>query len=255
MLQRAVAALVVGGAALLLPAVPAARAAATVTVDVTTDTYDGSCADGDCSLRDGIATAGSGGTVLLPPGFYPLTAVEAGGGAGDGSIEIAGVLRIRGIGETGAFIDGSALGAPVFETRSGDALTLRDVTLFGATTDVGGPAVWVRGGLVRLRAVTVTGGRGVRAGAVQMSSFRVPARHRFAVPRQPFARGGRRGLDRARRRRDHGPVLVVRRQRGRAGRGDQRADRRAHQQPRWPTTSRARAAARSGRSSGSACGT
>jgi CSLREA domain-containing protein len=39
--------------------------AAIVTVDTLTDEYDGSCSDGDCSLRDAIQVANSGDTINL----------------------------------------------------------------------------------------------------------------------------------------------------------------------------------------------
>src|SRR5687768_13259005 len=47
--------------------------AATVPVTTTADESDGSCLDGDCSLRDAIATAAAGDNVVLPAGTYTLT--------------------------------------------------------------------------------------------------------------------------------------------------------------------------------------
>lgn len=72
-----VAAVMVIGAILL----PGTRAgAASLVVDTFIDTYDGSCSDGDCSLRDAVASAPRGATVLVPSGYYALT--RTGGGPG-----------------------------------------------------------------------------------------------------------------------------------------------------------------------------
>src|SRR5690606_2384139 len=47
--------------------------AATIAVTTTLDENDGSCLDDDCSLRDALATAVSGDTILIPSGDYVLT--------------------------------------------------------------------------------------------------------------------------------------------------------------------------------------
>jgi CSLREA domain-containing protein len=163
-LRRSLTAALLLTALALVPAGPAA--AQTIAVDAFADSFDGSCTDGDCSLRDAIASAGGGDLIEVPSGFYPLTLIEAGGGAGDGSLEVMTDVELRGVGETGVFIDGSALGAPVFHVREPGNLALDDVTIFGADTDVGGPALWVVGGNASMRHVTITGGRGERSGAV-----------------------------------------------------------------------------------------
>ena len=168
MLQRALAALLIAGLS-LLPGVTGAARATTLTVDVTADTFDGSCADGDCSLRDAIASALDGDTVELPSGFYPLTAVEAGVGRSDGSIEITVRLTIHGVGETGAFIDASGLGSTPFLIE-GAPVTLIDLTVFGARTTERAGVAQVDDAALRLTHVTITGGRGGRAGAVDVGS-------------------------------------------------------------------------------------
>jgi CSLREA domain-containing protein len=58
---------------MLVVGAPVALGVPTLTVDSFEDTFDGSCVDGDCSLRDAIAAVDPGGTVRMPPGFYPLT--------------------------------------------------------------------------------------------------------------------------------------------------------------------------------------
>ena len=86
---------------------PVALAAASLTVDTFEDTFDGSCADGDCSLRDAVSSVDPGGTVRLPPGFYALDRAGAGPDAGD--IDLDRPVTIVGIGETGTFLDASGL--------------------------------------------------------------------------------------------------------------------------------------------------
>ena len=51
-------------------------AAATIHVTTALDENDGSCSDGDCSVRDAIATAVSGDTIAIPSGSYLLTLGE-----------------------------------------------------------------------------------------------------------------------------------------------------------------------------------
>ena len=112
----------------------------------------------------------SGDTVRIRPGCYPLTATEAGGGPGDGSIEIGRDLRVVGTGETGAFLDASALGAPLFRVRGGARVEMRHLTLFGAETATGAPVAWVTDASVRFVGTTLAGGRGDVAGAVLAGS-------------------------------------------------------------------------------------
>ncbi|HEX6843834.1 MAG TPA: CSLREA domain-containing protein, partial [Actinomycetota bacterium] len=112
----AVALLLVGAG---LPFVsPAHGAGDVLVVDTFEDSYDGTCADGDCSLRDAVASAPAhGARIVLPSGYYALTTPEAGAGAGDGSVEFAqvgGALTIVGEGESGTFVDGGALGSSMF---------------------------------------------------------------------------------------------------------------------------------------------
>ena len=125
--------------AVMAPA-PIAFAAASLTVDTFEDTFDGSCADADCSLRDAVASVDDGGVVRLPPGLYGLSRSGVGPNAGD--IDLAHPVTIVGIGETGSFLDGSGLGDRLFDVTAD--VTLRHLALLN-----GGPAD--RGGFLRAR--------------------------------------------------------------------------------------------------------
>ena len=119
---------------------PVAIAAASLTVDTFEDAFDGSCADGDCSLRDAVSSVDPGGTVRLPPGFFALNRTGAGPDAGD--IDLDRHVTIVGIGESGTFLDASGLGDRVFDVTAD--VTIRHVTLLN-----GGPVG--TGGLIRVR--------------------------------------------------------------------------------------------------------
>src|SRR5688572_13512219 len=88
--------------------------AAVFDVTTTVDEADGSCADGDCSLRDAILAANSSSdadnTINLPQGTYSLTLADAGeedaGLIGDLDV-FTNSLTING---NGSVIDASPLG-------------------------------------------------------------------------------------------------------------------------------------------------
>ena len=154
-----------------LVATPEAGAGQTVVVvDTTEDTFDGSCDDGDCSLRDAVKGATVGTRVLVQSGFYALSRTGR-GGIGIGTIELRRRIEIVGGGETGAFIDASALGAPAFATSppagTSPRFTIENLTLFGARDAalVGG-AIRAQGGRLRLVGSTLTGGVAERGGAL-----------------------------------------------------------------------------------------
>ncbi len=134
---------------------PVALAAASLTVDTFEDTFDGSCADGDCSLRDAVSAVDPGGTVRLPPGFFGLDLLGSGPDAGD--IDLDRPVTIVGVGETGTFLDASALSDRVFDVSTN--VTLRHLTLLS-----GGPVG--TGGLVRARATTLVLSRITMVGGV-----------------------------------------------------------------------------------------
>ena len=119
----------------LVVAAPTAVGAPTLTGDTFEDTFDGSCVDGDCSLRDAIATVDERGTVRVPPGFFPLS--RSGSGAEAGDLDLVRPVTIVGIGETGSFLDASGLGDRVFDVRAD--VTVRHLTLLGGSqVGVGG---------------------------------------------------------------------------------------------------------------------
>ena len=145
-------------------------AAPTLVVDTSEDSFDGSCFDGDCSLRDAVKSAPIGARVLVPSGFYPLS-ITGGGGVGEGTIELRRHISIVGEGETGAFIDATALGAPAFTAvpRSTAAVrtTIENLTVFGARdASLSGGALRVEGGRLDLIGVTIAGGLADRGGGI-----------------------------------------------------------------------------------------
>jgi len=151
-----------------------AIAAPTLTVDTTEDSFDGACDDGDCSLRDAVKSAPKGARIEVPPGFYPLV-LAGSGGVGEGSIELRRRVEIVGEGETGVFIDATALGAPAFTIaprRDADArITLANLTVFGARDATKtGATLEVRSGAARLIAITVTGGLADRGGGIAVAA-------------------------------------------------------------------------------------
>ena len=170
-------------------------AAPTLTVDTTEDSFDGSCADGDCSLRDAVKSAPKGARIEVPPGFYPLV-LTGSGGVGEGSIELRRRVEIAGIGETGAFIDATALGAPAFtiDPRSeGDTrFTLANLTVFGAhDATLIGAAIDVRNGCLRVVAVTVTGGIADRGGGIAVDAgARLRLVDSLVIGNEAASRGG-----------------------------------------------------------------
>lgn len=143
-----------------------ASASAQLTVDAFADSFDGSCGDGDCTLRDALATIGGGGTVILPPGFYALS-LSGPGGIEEGDLDIAVSVTIEASGDSGAFVDASGIGERAFDIKGGE-VELRGLTLFGSTIDGNGGVVRLGGKApsVTLDHVTLTGGAARFGGAV-----------------------------------------------------------------------------------------
>jgi CSLREA domain-containing protein len=151
----------------IVTAFPAAGAPI-VSVDTFQDTYDGSCADGDCSLRDAIAAVDSGGRVRVPSGFYPLS-LSGSGGLESGDLDLVRPVTIVGTGETGSFLDASALGDRVFDVAADTEL--RHLTLLGGSQVLGrGGVIRATAGTFELRRSTVFGGRADDGGAVAVGN-------------------------------------------------------------------------------------
>lgn len=70
--------------------------AAEITVNTVTDESDGSCSDGDCSIRDAIAVASSGDQISIPAGTYTLSL---------GQLSISKDLTLTGAGAQHTIID------------------------------------------------------------------------------------------------------------------------------------------------------
>jgi len=141
---------------------PSALGAPILTVDTFDDTFDGSCTDGDCSLRDAVEAVDPGGRVRVPSGFYPLALSGPGPHAGD--VDLPRAVTIVGVGETGTFLDASSLGDRVFDVAND--VTLRRLTLLGGSSVGRGGVVRARSGSVHLTGATLFGGRAGDGGAV-----------------------------------------------------------------------------------------
>jgi CSLREA domain-containing protein len=159
----------VGLGVLIATIVAAAPAfgAPVVTVDAFDDTFDGSCTDGDCSLRDAIVAVDPGGRVRVPAGFYPLT-LSGPGGPETGDLDLVRPVTIVGTGETGSFLDASGLGDRVFDI--GADVELRHLTLLGGSQVGRGGVVRATVGTFELRRSTVSGGRADDGGGVAVGS-------------------------------------------------------------------------------------
>ena len=153
---------------------PSAFAAASLTVDTFADTFDGSCADADCSLRDAVASVDPGGTVRVPPGFYALE--RSGTGPDTGDVDLSRPVTIVGTGETGSFVDASALGDRVFDVSSD--VSLRHLALLGGSRVGRGGVVRATVGTLVVSRSTVFGGRADNGGGVA----RGERRHRIDRP-------------------------------------------------------------------------
>ena len=159
-----ITAVVTAAVSIVTVGAPSALAVPSVTVDSFVDGFDGSCTDGDCSLRDAIAAVDVGGTVHVPPGFYALSLSGTGPDAGD--LDLVRPVTIVGDGESGSFLDASTLGDRVFDVAAD--VTLRRLTLFGGSfVDSGGNAR-VTAGSLRLSGATLVDGRARDGGSVSV---------------------------------------------------------------------------------------
>jgi len=117
--------------ALTLP--PRAARAATIIVNTATDESDGSCSDGDCSLRDAIALAANGDIITFA-GSYTIYL--------DSQLELTKTLTIDGSGHTVTLSgDSGGDGTPdvsVFSIGSSGVVTLTHLSIVSGTANWGG---------------------------------------------------------------------------------------------------------------------
>jgi CSLREA domain-containing protein len=162
-------------------------AAASITIDTFADTFDGSCADADCSLRDAVASVDPGGTVRVPPGFYALDRSGAGPNAGD--VDLSRPVTIVGTGETGSFVDASTLGDRVFDVSSD--VSLRHLALLGGSRVRRGGVVRATAGTLVVSGSTVASGRAESGGAVAVGNAATASIDRsWIFDNSATARGG-----------------------------------------------------------------
>ena len=133
-------------------AFPAHAAAATITVNTTSDAF---ADDGHCSLREAIGSAngdaapfaspgecagGSGtDTVVVPAGTFSLTSGFAGeNGNATGDLDVHSSLTLSGAGAGTTVLDGHN-NDRVLDIFAGSTVTVQDVTISGGHTPSGGP--------------------------------------------------------------------------------------------------------------------
>lgn len=139
---------------LLLLFSAASLGAATLNVTNTADEADGSCLDGDCSLRDAVASAAPGDTIALPAGDYLLSL---------GQIVLDKNLVLAGAGARATVLRGNG-SARHFTVQSGRVVTLADLTLTAGRANFGGSID--SAGNLTLRRVSLANNRADFAGAI-----------------------------------------------------------------------------------------
>jgi CSLREA domain-containing protein len=162
MRRACLSAIWLGSLVAMLVVAPPALAAPVLTVDTFDDTFDGSCTNGDCSLRDAVASVDDGGTVRLPPGFYSLSRSGPGSNAGD--VDLSRPVTIVGTGESGTFLEASTLSDRVFDVTSD--VSLRHLTVLGGGHVGRGGVVRATAGSLDLRRSTIIGGRAEDGGGI-----------------------------------------------------------------------------------------
>lgn len=113
--------------------------AATFTVNTTTDENDGSCIDGDCSLRDAIALANGNGQaddIIIPDGTYTLDLGT--------QLTITSDINLLGTSQNGTIIqahvtEGSATHRVIEVNTAGTDVAFSDLTIrHGKSMTLGG---------------------------------------------------------------------------------------------------------------------
>jgi parallel beta-helix repeat protein/predicted outer membrane repeat protein len=146
----------------LMTAGQPAQASTTYTVDIDRDEFDGSCSDGDCSLRDAVILANANpdaDIIVLTQSVNTLDIVvgsSANEGEDFGDLDIRSDITIIGGGGEEITVDQNNLQERVFEVHSGAHLTLDSLNVSeGIDTD--GGLIYNSGDLT-LQNVDLTGG-------------------------------------------------------------------------------------------------
>ncbi len=116
--------------------------AATYTVNTSTDEYDASCSDGDCSLRDAILLSNTSTTVddtiTFDPTYAPynitLSVMSGTNSDRKGDLDIKDSVTIVGLGESDTIINGGAIDR-VFDISGNTTVTMSDLTIEGGFTN------------------------------------------------------------------------------------------------------------------------
>jgi CSLREA domain-containing protein len=114
-------------AAFLLAGAPAR--ASFLPVTTTIDESDGSCGDGDCSLRDALAVHVSGDTIVIPASVTPYQVTL-------GELVIASDVILSGAGAATTVIQANGSNR-VFHAQPGVIAAFQDVTVTGGGVDTG----------------------------------------------------------------------------------------------------------------------
>lgn len=120
--------------------------AAIIGVTTTVDEGDGSCTDGDCSLRDALATAVAGDSISIPSGTYVLTLGEL---VVDRNLTLDGATPAP-------VLDGNAA-SRVLQLSGDSSLTLDNIVVTNGSAVDGGGITILGGGQLTLIAVEITG--------------------------------------------------------------------------------------------------
>jgi CSLREA domain-containing protein len=160
-----------------------------VLVDTFADTYDGSCGDGDCSLRDAVASAAPGEVIGLPPGLYQLTRVGS-GGADEGDVDVTSDVSLVGTGDTGSFV-APADGDRTFHVSGAVSATFERITVIGGSVASRGGGIAVDGGAtVHLDLVTISNAEARNGGAIAVTDSALEIDRSSLVGNVAEGRGG-----------------------------------------------------------------
>jgi CSLREA domain-containing protein len=149
-------------------------AASTLTVNITSDTFDGLCDARHCSLRDAIWAAnaigseGTAATIRLPGGTFTLTRIGSGGSdntARFDDLDVTAPVNLIGAGADQTIVDSNGVGRAFdIVVAPGTPVALRGLTIRGGNTAENGGGIANNGASLTLQDVTlrsnVAGGNG-----------------------------------------------------------------------------------------------